>query len=169
MLNGSIFKGLVRFSLPLALSGVLQILFNAADIVVIGRFGSNNSLAAVGILWGLFGHMFMSLGGGATVVAGKFIGAGKKSAVSSVLHVSTALALVLGAALSIFAWIFMPQILSAMQIPEEVFGLSLRYVHCLIPCMTGLSSGVEISTFAPESFEPRETQSGPFTFCFPPE
>ena len=142
MLNGSIFKGLVRFSLPLALSGVLQILFNAADIVVIGRFGSNNSLAAVGavgILWGLFGHMFMSLGGGATVVAGKFIGAGKKSAVSSVLHVSTALALVLGAALSIFAWIFMPQILSAMQIPEEVFGLSLRYVHCLIPCIPGIA------------------------------
>ena len=142
MLNGSIFKGLVRFSLPLALSGVLQILFNAADIVVIGRFGSNNSLAAVGavgILWGLFGHMFMSLGGGATVVAGKFIGAGKKSAVSSVLHVSTALALVLGAALSIFAWIFMPQILSAMQIPEEVFGLSLKYVHCLIPCIPGIA------------------------------
>ena len=142
MLNGSIFKGLVRFSLPLALSGALQILFNAADIVVIGRFASNNSLAAVGavaVLWGLFGHIFMSLGGGATVVAGKFIGAGKKSAVSDVLHVSTALALVLGAALSVFAWIFMPQILNAMQIPQEVFDLSLKYTRCLIPSVPAIA------------------------------
>ena len=136
MLNGSIFKGLVRFSLPLALSSILQLLFNAADIIVIGRFCSNNSLAAVGavaVIWGLCGHIFMSLGGGSTVVAGKSIGAGNKSAVSAVLHVSIALALLLGAAISILAWIFMPNILWAMQTPQEVFGLSLRYIHFLIP------------------------------------
>lgn len=142
MLNGSILNGLVRVSLPLMLSGILQILFNAADIIVIGRFGSNNSLAAVGavsVIWGLCCHIFMSLGGGAAVVAGKNIGAGKKSAVADVLHVSIALGLLLGALLSIAAWIFMPRILWALQTPKEVFGYALRYIHYLIPGLPAIA------------------------------
>lgn len=142
MLGGSILKGLVRVSLPLMLSSILQLLFNAADIIVIGRFGSNNSLAAVGavgVIWGLCCHIFMSLGGGSAVVTGKNIGAGKKAAVSDVLHVSIALGILLGALLSVAAWIFMPRILFALQTPQEVFGLALRYIHYLIPGLPAIA------------------------------
>ncbi|MCR5047259.1 MAG: MATE family efflux transporter [Treponema sp.] len=142
MLNGSILNGVARVAFPLMLSSILQLLFNAADIIVIGRFGSNNSLAAVGavsVIWGLCGHIFMSLGGGSTVVAGKNIGAGKKSAVSDVLHVSIALGILLGLAISLLAWLSMPNILWAMQTPEEVFGLALEYIHYLIPGLPAIA------------------------------
>ena len=136
MLDGSIIKGLVRFSLPLIFSSVLQLLFNAADIIVIGRFGSSNSLAAVGavsVIWSLCALVFMHLGSGATVLAGKNIGAGKKAAVNDVVHVATALALLLGLAVTAAMWHAIPYILRALQTPTEVFGLSLTYMYWLIP------------------------------------
>ena len=142
MLNGSILNGLVRFSLPLIFSSALQILFNSADIIVIGRFGSSNSLAAVGavgVIWALCGLVFMHLGSGATVLAGKNIGAGKKSAVNDVVHVAAALALLLGLAVTAAMYFAIARILRALQTPQEVYGLSLLYMYFLIAGIPGVA------------------------------
>ena len=78
MCNGKLLPKILMFSLPLMCSGVLQLLFNAADIVVVGRFGSEHSLAAVGSntsLINLLTNLFVGLSIGSNVLAARFYGA----------------------------------------------------------------------------------------------
>ena len=80
MCNGPIFGKLVLFAVPLILSGLLQLLFNAADIVVVGRFAGKESMAAVGSttsLINLMVNLFIGLSVGANVLAGRYYGAKK--------------------------------------------------------------------------------------------
>ena len=89
MCNGPIFKKLIIFSLPLILSGCLQLLFNAADIIVVGRFTGNQALAAVGstsALINLLVNMFIGISVGANVVLGKSIGARDEENTSKAVH-----------------------------------------------------------------------------------
>ena len=88
MTEGSIFLKLFQFSVPLIFSSVLQLLFNAADIVVVGRFGGDNSLAAVGAtgsLINLLVNLFIGLSIGSNVVAAHYFGAGKKQELKNCL------------------------------------------------------------------------------------
>ena len=81
MCNGPLFGKILIFYVPLMLSGVLQLLFNAADIAVVGRFAGNESLAAVGStgsLTNLIVNLFMGLSVGANVLVAGFYGAGQK-------------------------------------------------------------------------------------------
>ena len=84
MTSGSILAKLLRFSIPLIFSSTLQLLFNAADVIVVGRFAGENSLAAVGAtgaLINLMVNLFVGLSVGTTVVTAHFFGAGKGSGV----------------------------------------------------------------------------------------
>ena len=81
MCNGSIMDKLISFSIPLMLSGILQLLFNAVDIIVVGRFAGSQALAAVGsttALINVFTNLFIGVSLGANVLSARFYASGRK-------------------------------------------------------------------------------------------
>ena len=100
MLNGPLFKNIIKFTIPLLLTGTLQLLYNAADIVIVGQFASDHSLAAVsstGSLINLIVNVFMGLSVGASVIVSQNMGAGKFKDVSEAVHTSIAISIVCAA------------------------------------------------------------------------
>lgn len=92
MVNGSIMDKLISFALPLMISGILQLAFNAVDIIVVGQFSGSKSLAAVGsttALINVFVNLFMGISLGANVLAARFYAAGKDEEMSKTVHTST--------------------------------------------------------------------------------
>ena len=132
MTTGAIFPKLVKFAVPLILSSVLQLLFNAADIVVVGRYAGDNSLAAVGStssLVNLLVNFFIGLGVGCNVVAANFLGAGKKQELNRTVHTTMVLSVIGGVFLTLVGIIFSPQILILMASPKDVLPLSTLYLR----------------------------------------
>lgn len=139
MTEGAIFPKLVKFSLPLILSSILQLLFNAADIVVVGRYAGDNSLAAVGStssMVNLMVNLFIGLGVGCNVVAANFFGAGKKEDVSRTVHTAMVLSLIGGVVLTFVGVFFSEQILILMDSPEDVLPLSTLYLKVFFSGIT---------------------------------
>ena len=104
MTSGSILGKLIRFSGPLIFSGVLQLLFNAADVVVVGKFAGDNSLAAVGStgsIINLLVNLFVGLSVGANVITARYFGANKKSEVSKSVHTSILVSIYSGIILTV--------------------------------------------------------------------
>ena len=131
MTEGAIFPKLVKFAVPLILSSVLQLLFNAADIVVVGRYAGDNSLAAVGStssMVNLMVNFFIGLGVGCNVVAANFLGAGKKEELNKTVHTTMVLSLIGGLLLTLLGITFSRQILILMASPENVLPLSTLYL-----------------------------------------
>lgn len=131
MTEGAIFPKLVRFAVPLILSSILQLLFNAADIVVVGRYAGDNSLAAVGStssMVNLMVNFFIGLGVGCNVVAANFLGAGKKSELNRTVHMTIILSVAGGLLLTGIGMRFSRQILILMASPEDVLPLSTLYL-----------------------------------------
>lgn len=131
MTKGPIFPNIIKFTLPLILTGTLQLLYNAADIIVVGRYGSDNALAAVsstGALINLIVNVFMGLSIGASVLVAQSFGAGKHKDVSEAVHTSIAIALICGVAVGIFGFFASRGMLELMDSPEDVIDLSSLYV-----------------------------------------
>lgn len=131
MTSGSIFPKIIRFTLPLLLMGTLQLLYNAADIVVVGRWGSDASLAAVsstGALINLIVNVFMGLSVGTSVVVAQHFGAGRMKDVSETVHTSIAVAAISGIAVGVFGFFAAKGMLELMDSPENVIDLSALYV-----------------------------------------
>lgn len=131
MTEGPILGKLLQFSLPLILSSVLQLLFNAADIVVVGRFAGDNSLAAVGStgsLVNLLINLFTGLSIGTNVIAANFFGAGKTKELKQTIHTSILLSIFSGAFLTIVGVFGSRYILIFMQAPQEVLVLATLYL-----------------------------------------
>lgn len=140
MTNGPIFSKLIQFSIPLVLSSILQLLFNAADIVVVGRFAGDNSLAAVGSTGSLINlliNLFMGLGVGANVVAAHYFGAGKKSELQETVHTTVLLSVYGGIILTVIGVFGSKYILQLMQAPEEVLNLATLYLKIYFSGITG--------------------------------
>ncbi len=132
MTKGPIFKELIIFSVPLILSGVLQLLFNAADVIVVGRFAGDNSLAAVGStasFINLMLNVFIGLSIGSSVVSANYFGAGKIRELRNTVHTSMLLSLYSGIGITILGVIFARPILLMMQAPEEVLVLAVLYLR----------------------------------------
>ena len=132
MTEGSIVKKLLQFSVPLIFSSLLQILFNTADVIVVGRFAGDNSLGAVGStgsLINLMVNLFVGLSVGTTVVAANFFGAGKKSELKETVHTAILLSLISGIILTIFGVIGAKKILQWMQSPKEILDLATQYLQ----------------------------------------
>lgn len=132
MLNGPVLMPLLRFAMPLMASGLLQLLFNAADVIVVGRFAGDNALAAVGStgsLTSLIVNLFMGLAIGANVVAARFYGAGDYQGMSRTVHTSMLVSVVFGVFLTIVGVVFAPTFLEWMGSPEEVIGLASVYLR----------------------------------------
>ncbi len=131
MTQGPIFMNIVKYTLPLILTGTLQLLYNAADIIVVGKFGSDTALAAVsstGALINLIVNVFMGLSIGSSVLVAQSFGANRRKDVSDAVHTSIAIALISGIVVGIFGFFASRGMLELMDSPEDVIGLSTIYV-----------------------------------------
>jgi len=132
MCNGPLFKKIMVFSLPLMLSGVLQLLFNAADIVVVGRFAGSEALAAVGStssLINLLVNVFMGLSIGANVMVARYYGAGQQKELDEMIHTAILTSIVSGIALVFIGVIFAKPALTLMGTPDDVINHSVLYMR----------------------------------------
>lgn len=132
MCNGSIMDKLVSFALPLMLSGILQLMFNAVDIIVVGRFSGSEALAAVGsttALINVFTNLFIGISLGANVLAARFFAAGRREEMSETVHTSITLALISGIFMAFVGLVFSKGALELMGTPEDVIGLSTLYMR----------------------------------------
>ncbi len=131
MCNGPILSKLISFSVPLMLSGILQLLFNAVDIVVVGKFSGSEALAAVGstsALINLMINLFIGISLGANVMAGRFYAAGKDKEMSETVHTAIFFALISGIFMA-FAGLFLSEwALRLMATPENILYYSALYM-----------------------------------------
>ncbi len=132
MTTGALLPKILRFALPLMLSSLLQLLFNAADIAVVGKFAGDNSLAAVGStssLINLLTNLFLGLSIGANVLSAKFVGAGDKARTGKVVHTAITVSILSGCVLTVIGLLFAPQFLKLMKSPDGVIGLASLYMR----------------------------------------
>ena len=132
MCNGSLWDKILIFALPLMASSILQLLFNAADVVVVGRFAGKEALAAVGSntsLINLMVNLFVGLSVGTNVVVAHDLGAGDEDGVRRSVHTSLTMAAISGIALMLFGVIMVRQILTWMSSPTDVIDLATVYLR----------------------------------------
>ena len=129
--SGPMLQKIILFSLPLAASSILQLLFNAADVVVVGRFAGSTALAAVGsngALINLLVNLFVGLSLGANVVAARCFGAKDEHGVQNTVQTSVTLGLVSGVLLAFVGFFAARGLLELMSCPEDVIDLSTLYL-----------------------------------------
>lgn len=132
MIHGPLLGKILLFTLPLMVSSILQLLFNAADIIVVGRYAGSDALAAVGstgALINLLTNMFIGFSVGANVLVARYYGAGKPDEVSETVHTSVMLSIIGGILLAAIGIIFASPLLELMGTPENVLPLAALYVR----------------------------------------
>ena len=132
MCSGPLTGKLVVFAVPLMLSGILQLLFNAADIVVVGRFAGNHALAAVGAtssLINLLVNLFMGLSVGANVLVARFYGGNQEREIGETVHTAVLTAAAGGLLLAVIGFFLSRPLLAMMGTPEDVLDYSVLYMR----------------------------------------
>ena len=132
MCNGSIMDKLISFALPLMLSGILQLMFNAVDIVVVGHFTGKQALAAVGsttALINVFTNLFIGISLGANVLAARFFASGREKEMSDTVHTAILLALISGILMAGIGVISAKGALLLMGTPDNVIAQSTLYMR----------------------------------------
>ena len=141
MVNGPLFGKILQFSIPLMLSGILQLLFNAADIIVVGQFTGSQAMAAVGStgsLNNLIINIFIGLSTGSSVLMAMYYGAKDKDNIEDLVHTSILLAAVSGVILVVIGVILAAPLLTLMGTPDDVLPLAVLYmriVFCGMPAL----------------------------------
>lgn len=141
MCSGSIGKKMIIFALPLMLSGILQLLFNAADVIVVGKFAGDASLAAVGSTTSLINlttNLFIGLSVGANVLTANYFAAGQESDLKKTVHTAMSLSVIGGIFLTVIGFTFAPLILTLMQTPDDVIDLAVIYLRTYFCGMTAV-------------------------------
>lgn len=131
MCSGPLFRKILIFSLPIMAMNILQLLFNAADMIVAGRFSGSKALAAVGAtgaLINLIVNLFMGLSVGTSVIVAQDYGADDEDAVSRSVHTSIAISIIGGLIVMAVGFIFCKPLLEIMGTPEDIFDLSVLYM-----------------------------------------
>lgn len=139
MCSGSILKKMLLFAIPLMCSSILQLLFNAADVIVVGRFAGDNSLAAVGSttsLINLLTNLFIGLSVGANVLVARYFGGRQGRELKKAVHTAVTLSLISGVFLTIVGVMGAEAILKIMQTPDAVLGLAAKYMRIYFVGMT---------------------------------
>ena len=150
MCSGPLVGNLLRFSLPLMASGILQLLFNAADIIVLGQFASSSAMAAVGAtssLNSLMVNLFLGLSIGCSVVMAHSYGAQDWRRVQDTVHTAILLALFCGAALILLGLPLLPVLLGWMDTPADLMDQSVLYMRIVflgMPAMMAYDFGAGI-------------------------
>lgn len=135
MLHGSIWDKLLRFALPVAATAALGQLFNAADVAVVGNFASGSRTAAVaavganGPIINLILGLFIGIALGATVVIANAIGNNDRKSAQNAVHTSMVMAVVGGVIVAIIGELIAGSLLNLLQVPEDVYPLSLLYLR----------------------------------------
>lgn len=136
--TGSLLTKILLFSIPVIITNVLQLLFNATAMVIVGQFNGDQALAAVGStssLVSLIVSIFNGVSVGARVIAANYYGARNKDAVSETVHTSIIMSVFLGILLLFIGQFFSRQILVLMNSPADVIDLSVLYLRCYFYCM----------------------------------
>ncbi len=131
MVNGSLFKNIVSYTIPIILTGLLQLLFNAADLVIVGRFCGSISVAAVGAtnsITNLIVNLFIGLSVGTGVAVAQALGAQDSKKAHRAVHTAVPTALIGGAILTVVGVAFSETFLRWMDTPEDVLPLSALYM-----------------------------------------
>ncbi len=132
MCNGPLLGKILLFTLPLILSGILQLLFNAADVVVVGRFAGNEALAAVGStssLTNLLVNLFIGLSVGVNVLVARYYGAKQEKEVSETVHTAIVISIAGGVLLAILGFVLARPLLVLMDTPVNVIDHSVLYMQ----------------------------------------
>lgn len=132
MTKGSILRHIIVFAIPIMISGVLQTLYNAADMIVVGKFAGKESLAAVGSTTSainLMLNIFMGLSSATNVIVARKFGAGNKSGVSKAVHTAILVSVIGGIILAAAGILFSKQILIWMGSPSDVINLATLYMQ----------------------------------------
>ena len=132
MCTGPLLGKILLFTLPLILSGILQLLFNAADVVVVGRFAGNESLAAVGStgsLTNLLVNLFIGLSVGVNVLVARYYGGKKEDEVSATVHTAMIVSVAGGVFLTFLGFVAARPLLELMDTPGDVINLSVLYMR----------------------------------------
>lgn len=141
MCSGPILRKMIIFTLPIMFSGLFQLLFNATDIIVVGRFAGDNALAAVGsntALINLMTNLFIGLSIGANVVAARYCGAKNYTELRRTVHTAMTISVISGFILMAAGLLFAEQILRLMATPENILGMAASYLRiyfCGMPFM----------------------------------
>ena len=132
MLNGALLPKILMFSLPLALTGILQLLFNAADVIVVGKFAGSTSLAAVGAtsaLVNLLTGAFIGISVGVNILVARYIGCRDDAGVSRAVHSAVTLSLLLGVVTFLLGFFLSTPMLELMGTPDDVLRLASLYLR----------------------------------------
>lgn len=141
MINGPLWNKILLFALPLAATGILQQLFNAADIAVVGRFTGDQGEAAVAAVGanspiiGLIVNAFIGISLGSNVVIANAVGCGNTKTVKKAVHTSVLLALIIGVFISVIGQIFAERIFLSQNVPDDVIDMAILYFRVY---MTGV-------------------------------
>lgn len=136
MLHGPMLKKMLLFALPLAAGSILQQLFNAVDVAVVGQFASSEALAAVGAnssVITLLINLFVGISVGSNVIIAHYIGKGEPDRVNGAVHTSILLAILSGVILMILGMIIAGPLLKLMSTPDDVLEMAILYlrIYCI--------------------------------------
>lgn len=132
MINGSLGDKIIKYAVPLAATGILQQLFNAADLAVVGQFSGKEAMAAVGSnasIIGLLINLFVGISLGSNVIIARSIGQRDDAKLSKAVHTSVVVALLGGLLLTILGELLAPGIVDLLDVPEDVYPLSIKYLR----------------------------------------
>lgn len=135
MLNGSIWNKIPVFALPIAATGILEQLFNASDLAIVGNFADIDRTAAVAAVGanspiiGLILNLFIGIALGANVVIANAIGRNDKDTVQKAVHTSIVISLIGGVLVAVIGELIAEPLLSALNVPSDVLGLALLYLR----------------------------------------
>lgn len=132
MCNGPLTRKIITYCIPLALSGILQLLYNAADIIVVGRFTGPTALAAVGStgsLINLIVNLLIGLSVGASVCVANFYGAGCEKDVRETVHTAMLISVIGGVIVAVVGMVFAKTFLGWMGSPDDVIDQATLYLR----------------------------------------
>jgi len=134
MLHGKLGPKITSFALPIALTGIMQQMFNAADVAVVGRFASKYAMAAVGSnssLINLFITLFVGISLGANVVIARYTGQGDEKGIQKAVHTAITFSLIGGVGMAILCELLAGPILQLMGVPDNIFDMALLYIRII--------------------------------------
>ena len=131
MTQGSLYRNIFRFSVPLILSNLLQVIFNMSDIAVVGRFAGSAALGSVGscaILTALFTGLLIGLGSGINAIAARYIGAGDKDKTQKTVHCSLMISLLYGVLVTVVGLLSAKGLLVLLNTKAELLDGAVLYL-----------------------------------------
>lgn len=138
MINGSLGDKIIKYAIPLAVTGILQQLFNAADLAVVGQFSGKEAMAAVGSnapVIGLLVNLFVGISLWSNVIIAKSIGQRDNENISKAVHTSVIVALLGGLFITVLGEFLAPEVIKLLDVPDDVYPLAVKYLQIYLAGM----------------------------------